>query len=108
GGPSLRVVGIRNSEPGWLELMWKLRATRKLSSTVPGFPRGMLTRRGGIISTDGPIITENFWPEDKGAARKMVRVSAPHNRPQRRARGENVISVTEAPPAKPGGGSALA
>ena len=49
GAVSLRVVGIKNSVVGVLELMWKPPSIRKCRSTVPGFPRVIVMVGAGDI-----------------------------------------------------------
>src|SRR5271169_2660265 len=51
---TLSTVGIRNSDFGWLELMWYPRVTRNESGTVAGFPCMAVTTGAGAIFTAGP------------------------------------------------------
>src|SRR5271157_2182107 len=52
--PTLSTVGIRNSDFGWLELMWYPLATRNESGTVADFPCTAVTTGAGAIFTAGP------------------------------------------------------
>jgi hypothetical protein len=52
----LRVVGIRYSAAGWLELIWKPEPTWNCSSTVLAFPRITVAMGGGDRVTDGACL----------------------------------------------------
>ena len=55
-------VGIRNSDFGVFELMWKPLPTRNSSGTVADLPRVMVMVGGGANVTDGAFIPGEFCP----------------------------------------------
>src|SRR5579871_1116573 len=69
GASIFSVVGMRNSDFGVLELMWKPRATRKCRLIAPAWPRVTVTGSMGASETEGPLL-----PGDCASARVAASV----------------------------------
>src|SRR5207245_10306158 len=71
GASIFSAVGIKNSDFGVLELMWKPDATRKCRLTAPPFPRVTVTGSTGAIVTERALL-----PGDCARAQLVTRSSA--------------------------------